>query len=826
MAQINKRTRPPPKQKTPAPKQKKPVAKARRDKNSALVTELRSALLRADLINQAAGVGLWDMSVIAGDPVNPKNEFWWSDQFRSMLGYEGEKDFPNVLESWSSRLHEADKDRVLTAFAAHLTDRTGRTPYDIEYQLALKDGRYRWFRATGTTQRNPAGIPLRVAGALKDIHDEKQLSLSLQSAITRSDLINKASSVGLWDMSVIAGDPVNPKNEFWWSDQFRKMLGYEDEKDFPNVLESWSSRLHPQDKDRVLSAFAAHLTDRTGKTPYDIEYQLALKDGQHRWFRATGSTMRDASGVPLRVAGALKDVHDEKQLSLSLENTIIRSDLINQAAGVGLWDMSVIAGDPVNPKNEFWWSEQFRKMLGFTDEKDFPNVLESWSSRLHANDKDRVLTAFAAHLTDRTGKTPYDIEYQLALKNGSYRWFRATGATMRDPSGIPLRVAGALKNIHDEKETTLAMEKLVAAAAAGDLTQRLSTENVEGVAKTIGEKLNQLIESIADSFSTVKVAIEQVGQASSQLRATSQMMSQSSRELNEGVERSSCELSGVAEGVRANASSASMANQLVVQTSIAGRSGEEKMEEMNSAMNAISSSAAQIARIIKVIDEIAFQTNLLALNAAVEAARAGRHGKGFAVVAQEVRNLAERSASAAKETAELIEDSTVKVADGVKIAEATRSALREIVSNVTKVVDIAGEIAAASGEQSGALASVTGSMKQATVAAQAGSQQSTEVAAAADELSRQMKVLRGQMGKYKLGARKSRRLVGLPHGATPELVAQIVAVLRDRAVNENNVESVPANDDEDERSSLRPTGTDDPSVLVPLDSDERGFGDF
>jgi PAS domain S-box-containing protein len=645
---------------------------------------LGNAMTRFELINKASSVGLWDMTVVAGDPVNPKNEFWWSDQFRSLLGFQDERDFPNVLESWSSRLHPRDKDWVLQAFAKHLTDHTGKTPYDVEYQLALKNGEYRWFRATGSTIRDEEGVPLRVAGALKDIHDEKSTSLSLGNAMTRFELINKASSVGLWDMTVVAGDPVNPKNEFWWSDQFRSLLGFQDERDFPNVLESWSSRLHPRDKDWVLQAFAKHLTDRTGQTPYDVQYQLALKNGEYRWFRATGATLRDKDGIPQRVAGSLKDIHDEKSVSLSLGDAMTRFELINKASSIGLWDMTVVAGDPVNPKNEFWWSDQFRAMLGFQDERDFPNVLESWSSRLHPRDKDWVLQAFAKHLTDHTGKTPYDVEYQLQLKNGEYRWFRATGSTMRDQEGVPLRVAGALKDIHDEKETALSLEHLISAAVEGDLTQRIDTARFQGFMRTIGEQMNRLLDSTADSFRFVKTAIDQVGQAASQLRATSGMMSESSVQLNETVEVSSTELSRAADGVRANAESAAMANQLVTQTAGAARDGEQRMEEMTGAMGAINSSAQQIAKIIKVIDEIAFQTNLLALNAAVEAARAGRHGKGFAVVAQEVRNLAERSAKAAKETAELIEDSASKVSQGVKIADVTRGALRDIVGNVSR----------------------------------------------------------------------------------------------------------------------------------------------
>jgi PAS domain-containing protein len=130
----------------------------------------------------------------------------------------------------------------------------------------------------------------------------------------RYQLMIAASNIGLWDLNVIAGDPVNPNSEFWWSDHFRVMLGFRDIHDFPNVLGSWSERLHPDDSGPVLEAFAAHLTDRTGRTPYDLDYRLQLKTGEYRWFHASGQTRRDRDGTPIRVAGALTDVHDQKQL--------------------------------------------------------------------------------------------------------------------------------------------------------------------------------------------------------------------------------------------------------------------------------------------------------------------------------------------------------------------------------------------------------------------------------------------------------------------------------------------------------------------------------
>jgi PAS domain S-box-containing protein len=139
-----------------------------------------------------------------------------------------------------------------------------------------------------------------------------------------------------------------------------------------------------------------------------------------------------------------------------------RYDLMMEAAGIGLWDMDVVANDPVNPDNTFHWSQEFRTMLGFQNERDFPDVLRSWASRLHPDDAPRTVQAFLAHLNDRTGRTPYDIEYRLQLKNGSYRWFTATGATKRDRDGVALRVAGALRDINREKELVDRSERQLA----------------------------------------------------------------------------------------------------------------------------------------------------------------------------------------------------------------------------------------------------------------------------------------------------------------------------------------------------------------------------
>ncbi|MDR0313150.1 MAG: response regulator [Treponema sp.] len=140
------------------------------------------------------------------------------------------------------------------------------------------------------------------------------------------------------------------------------------------------------------------------------------------------------------------------------EYTLMKHKLINDALGIALWDMEIVSGDPGNPNNKFTWSKELRLMLGFSDEYDFPNTLSSWSDRLHPNDKEMALNAFMAHLNDYSGKTPYNVEYRLMLKNGDYHYFHAFGTSLRDSVGVPLRVAGALRDITHRMEALMALQ--------------------------------------------------------------------------------------------------------------------------------------------------------------------------------------------------------------------------------------------------------------------------------------------------------------------------------------------------------------------------------
>ena len=168
----------------------------------------------------------------------------------------------------------------------------------------------------------------------------RELRASSTAEIERLESTMDAAGIGLWDGEVNAADPVNPDNPVQWSQEFRRMLGYRDESDFPNILRSWASRLHPDDEKRTLETFLAHLNDRTGRIPYNVEYRLHLKTGEYRWFVATGATKRDRDGLPLRVVGALRDIDRERRLVETSERQVSQLSVSSAKLGGVSGDLS------------------------------------------------------------------------------------------------------------------------------------------------------------------------------------------------------------------------------------------------------------------------------------------------------------------------------------------------------------------------------------------------------------------------------------------------------------------------------------------------------
>lgn len=317
------------------------------------------------------------------------------------------------------------------------------------------------------------------------------------------------------------------------------------------------------------------------------------------------------------------------------------------------------------------------------------------------------------------------------------------------------------------------ISKVLTEMADGNLNVEI-VNDYRGDFAPIKNSLNNIIISLNEVLSNMNNASAQVALGARQVSDSAQGLSQGSTEQASAIEELTASMEEISSQTKLNATNANQANELALAAKEGAAKGNEQMKGMLKAMDDINEGSGNIFKIIKVIDEIAFQTNILALNAAVEAARAGQHGKGFAVVAEEVRNLAARSANAAKETTGLIEGSMKKVEGGTKIANDTALALSQIVEDVTKVTNLVGEIASASNEQALGINQVNQGILQVSDVVQTNSATSQESAAASEELSSQAELLRELVSRFKL-----KKGMGTGYRELDNLNPEVLRVLED-----------------------------------------------
>jgi methyl-accepting chemotaxis protein len=283
----------------------------------------------------------------------------------------------------------------------------------------------------------------------------------------------------------------------------------------------------------------------------------------------------------------------------------------------------------------------------------------------------------------------------------------------------------------------------------GDLTIRFADE-AQGDHAAFRDALNLTVKTLDDALARVGLAAEQVSSASDQISAGSQMLSQKASEQANSIEEVSSSLQEVAAMTKQNSGNAQEARRLSQIAESSVEAGVESMMRLSEAINRIKASSDSTAKIIKTIDEIAFQTNLLALNAAVEAARAGDAGKGFAVVAEEVRNLAMRSAEAARNTADMIEESVKNSESGVALNQEVLRNLKDINGQAKKVGAVMAEIAEASEQQTHAVEQVNTVINQMNMVTQQVAANAEESASGAEELSSQAEELKRMVGAFRL----------------------------------------------------------------------------
>ncbi len=336
-------------------------------------------------------------------------------------------------------------------------------------------------------------------------------------------------------------------------------------------------------------------------------------------------------------------------------------------------------------------------------------------------------------------------------------WIDASYNPIPGADGKPFKVVKYANDVTQNVIAAEAMERAVAqtqevvkSANDGNLTVRVAEGDKEGALKRMAGSINALLQNMADLVGKVKAAADEVYNGATEISQGNANLSQRTEEQSSSLEETASSMEEMTATVKQNSSNADQANQLATAARNQAERGGTVTADAVRGMGEINESSKRIADIIGVIDDIAFQTNLLALNAAVEAARAGEQGRGFAVVASEVRTLASRSAAAAKEIKDLIQDSVKKVEDGTELVSRSGQTLNEIVLSVKKVSDIVAEIAAASREQSAGIDQVNKAVSQMDEMTQQNAALVEQAAAASNSVADQARTLTALMQDYRV----------------------------------------------------------------------------
>jgi len=595
-----------------------------------------------------------------------------NDNFLAAVGYELHEIVGQHHSMFADREYAASND--YRQFWQNLRD--GK--FDSgEYKRLAKGGKEIWIQATYNPIMDQNGKPFKVVKFASDITARKLEQANFSGQI---NAISKSQAVIEFNMD---GTIITANQNFL------STMGYSLEE-----IQGQHHRMFAEPGYGNSREYDEFWQDLNRGNFASGEYKRVGKFGKEVWIQATYNPIMDQNGKPFKVVKFASDITAQKLQAADYSGQI---DAISKSQAVIEFNMDgtiITANDNFLQTTGYSLAEITGKHHSMFAESEYGRSEEykAFWNKLNHGEFDSG-------------------EYKRVGKFGKEVWIQASYNPIFDLNGKPFKVVKYAVDVTQRKQAIAAVKSSLLSLADGDLTLHID-DDFGSEFNVLVDSINELTSNLRQMFSNITDTAHNVFDASRELTEGSMDLSQRTESQASSLEETASAMEQITRTVQENASNAGEATKTSTSAMTKASKGGEIVSSAVDAMGAIEKSSKKIADIIGVIDEIAFQTNLLALNAAVEAARAGEQGRGFAVVASEVRNLAQRSASAAKEIKGLINDSVEAVSEGSTLVDNTGQTFKELIESVEEVVSMVSQIEGASKEQAIGISEVSGAVSQ------------------------------------------------------------------------------------------------------------------